>query len=182
MTFTTIKNSVDFDAEYCEETVKVPLLTMVVVVLLISAPLVWMIMRINEAGTRATSVSEYSALVEIVNYDVTEVSSMLSGNSEVVVKLDQGKPVVTLVVPELVLIDEGNIAPQANLPLDVQLDAIYWHSVNPIVGIGKETYQIGDSFQGYEIVKIGKTDVHFKGKNGKIVVKDFYENLFQSKK
>ncbi len=40
----------DLSADYREETVKIPLLVTFVVLLLICAPLLWMILKINEMG------------------------------------------------------------------------------------------------------------------------------------
>lgn len=173
----------DLSADYREETVKIPLLVTFVVLLLICAPLLWMILKINEEGAKSTSVAKYNALVEIVNFDVDTVDTMLSADSSLNDLSSDGKaPVVTLIVPEVMLVDESSLSSGAMTPLNIQLDAIYWSPANPIVGIGEETYRVGDSLQGYEIIEIGKTKVRFRARDGSIVVKDFYENLLQSTK
>lgn len=165
------------DAEYREESTKVPVFMMVVVLVLVSAPLVWAISSINTAGSKAADVSKYNTLVQTVGTDLKTVQTMLADGAAGVDIQDR---TVTLIVPELVIVDEAKPG-DALAPLKIELKGIYWSPTRPLADIDGETYYVGDSIQGYKIIKIGKTAVHFKAKDGRIVVKDFYEDLLQNK-
>ena len=162
------------NVEYREESPKLPVVVLVATLVLVAAPLVWAILKIDAEGSKAADISKYTALIQTVGTDVGTVKAMLSSGS---VDLDAKERKVTLIVPELVLVDEAKPADSLS-PLKINMKGIYWNPTNPLVDIDNETYYVGDEIQGYTIVKIDKTAVHFKGKDGKIVVKDFYENLF----
>jgi hypothetical protein len=170
--------TMDLDAEYREESAKLPLVIAVLAVLLVAAPFIATILRINDEGAQAAVVTKYNGLIEIVTSDLGAADSMLHEQDRVNAGRQGG--VVKLIVPEVVLIDEKSLNPDADDPLNIELDAIYWSPANPIVGINGETYHVGEKVQGYEIIEIGKTSVRFKSKQGNIVVKDFYENLLYS--
>ncbi len=161
-------------AEYREETLKLPLFITLVAAGLVAVPLaVWMF-RINEEGFRSTDVTKYRALVETVSGDADAVSAMLHRDEQTLVEMKTAAPVVTLIVPEVVIVEK-----KENTPLNANLEGIYWSPSNPLVGIDGETYQVGDLVQGYKIIEIGKTSVRFKGPDGKTIVKDFYGDLFK---
>lgn len=162
------------DLEYREESLKLPVAALVVVLLLVAAPLVWTILKIDDEGAKAIDISKYNLLIQTVDSDVQTVNAILANEAS---GLESKERKVTLIVPELVLVDEMKPT-DSSLPLKINLKGIYWSPSNPLVDIDGETYYVGDKIQGYTLVKIDKTAVHFKDKDGKIVVKKFYENLF----
>ena len=168
----------DVIPEYREESAKIPFVVMVLLVLLIGGSLGWMIFRIDTEGSLAVNVSKYNMLIQTVSSDMQDISTILKDDS---VDMEERKHTVTLIVPEVVLVDERK-PEEGPAPLKVDLKGIYWSPSNPLVDIDNETYYVGDVIQGYTIVKISKTAVHFKAKDGTLVVKDFYENLLQNKK
>lgn len=170
------KDGLDLDVQYREESALVPLAIAVVASLLILLPAIWMISLINREGKQGAVVTKYETLVQGVRGDVDVVDTILvEGGLESVLAGRSGK--VRLIVPDVVLVDEVSEDPNAVKPLKIKLEGIYWSPTRPIVGIQGETYNVGDMIQGYEIVEIGKDDVHFKDKNGEVVVKGMYENL-----
>ncbi len=161
------------DTVYHEESAKWPVLILGVVLVLAITPWVWTLSKINYAGSKSADISKYTALIQFASADIDAVKYALASRST---KQAIQKRSVTLIVPELVVIDEVKLGTLS--PLQIKMNGIYWNPSNPLVGINSETYGVGDKVQGYVIVKIGKTAVHFKAKDGTIVVKDFYENLF----
>ncbi|MDF7799997.1 hypothetical protein P4C99_11025 [Pontiellaceae bacterium B1224] len=164
--------------EYKEESVKIPVAITMVLLLLVCTPLVLWIIKINDEGSRATDISQYNALVSKVNNDVRTVDAILRNDAEELeaIRSAQRTQVVTLIVPEVVIIEERAGAAKAK-PLNISLDGIYWSPNNPLVSIGDETYRIGDVLQGYEIIGINKTTVQFQAADGTLIVKDMYEDL-----
>ena len=169
--------------EYREESVKVPALITMVVLLLISAPLIFWLTKINEKGLKLADISRYDNLVAMVESDTRAVSAILNNDAAELAAINAARksPVVTLIIPEVVIQDEKK--PKEGVgPLNIDLEGVYWNSANPLVGIGGETYRSGDVIQGYEITHIGKTSVQFQAPDGTILVKDMYENLLYKAK
>lgn len=170
--------------EYREEDIRIPVMVTIVVLLVVAAPLVSWILKINKEGIRSTDITKYNNLIETVAGDVKTVDAMLRNDAAELAAITSTRkaPSVTLIVPEVVIVEErANKRTEAS-PLKIHLEGIYWSPANPLVGIGGETYRVGDVIQGYEIVKIGKTSVQFQHGDGTIVVKDMYENLLHSQK
>jgi hypothetical protein len=167
---------------YKEESVKIPAAVTVALLILICAPLVLWIIRINAEGIQATNTAKYDALVSKVENDVRTVDALLRNDAEELEAMRQAQQsqVVTLIVPEVVIVEEKK-NPEKISPLKVNLDGIYWNAKNPLISIGDETYRVGDVIQGYEIVRINKTTVQFRAPDGSLVVKDMYENLLNKK-
>ncbi len=170
----------DVRDSYQEESVKVPFFVTLVVLALVSAPIVYWMMKINDEGSRSANFSNYDALVEVVNNDVRMVDAMLRNDAEALsaIRSSRGAPMVTLIVPDVVIVQEkrsGN-SPEA---LKVTLEGIYWNPVTPLVGMNGETYRVGDVIQGYEITRIGKTSVQFQGPDGSIEKRGMYDGLLQ---
>lgn len=167
-------STVPMEAVYCEETVRVPFVVMLLLVVLVVVPSGWLIRRGNAVGARSVDVAEGKALARSVVGNLKALDSLLAGNG------DQMGPseVVTLIVPEILIVDASPPAQPEKAALSVEIKGIYWHPTRPLVDIGGETFSVGDEVaNGYVIVKIGKTAVHFKGKDGKITVKDMYEGI-----
>jgi hypothetical protein len=167
---------------YKEESVKIPVAIAVLLVILISVPMVLWILKINDEGTRSADVTSYETLIRKVNQDVRTVRAYMSNDAAELesIRNSQKNMVVTLIVPEVVIIDEKK--EQTIQPLKADLDGIYWSPSNPLVSINDETYRIGDIIQGYEIIKIDKTVVHFQASDGTIVLKDMYGDLLKGSK
>jgi hypothetical protein len=167
---------------YKEESVKIPAVVTVVLLVLICVPLVLWILRINEEGSRATNTAKYDAMVLKVKKDVLTVDALLRNDAAELEAMRVAKQaqVVTLIVPEVVIVEEKK-EPEKVGVLKVSIDGIYWSPKNPLVSIGDETYRTGDVVQGYEIVRINKTTVHFQAPDGSVVVQDIYENLLNKK-
>ncbi|MDH3981998.1 MAG: hypothetical protein OES84_03760, partial [Kiritimatiellaceae bacterium] len=159
---------VDPMAEYREESIKVPVVVTVVVVLLIVAPLIYWILQINAFGIRAADTTKYDALVQVVDSDVQTVDAMLRNDTaELEAILAARKtPVVTLVVPEIVIVDEKTSDPNRTAPLKGELEGIYWSAERPLVGIAGDIYRVGDKVQGYEVVQISKRSAQFRAEDG----------------
>ncbi len=178
----TIESDADFSAKYHEESAKIPILSTAVILLLIAAPFIVWIVKINNDGAKANNVSKYENLAQLVASDVRMVDAMLRNDAAALAAMYAGRkiPVVTLIVPEVVIVENRKDEPAKVTELNVELEGIYWSPANPLVGIGGETYRIGDMIRGYEIIRIGKTMVQFQSSDGTIVVKDMYENLLQN--
>ena len=179
----TLSTTHDVDTPYAEESVKVPALITVVVLALIAAPLGYWIYQINTAGEKSTNVERFYGLVDAVEKNVLTVTAMINNDAEALAAINASRkePVVTLIVPEVVIVDEKKPA-QGTGPLKIEMDGIYWSSARPLVSINGETYGVGDVIQGYEITRIGKTSVQFQAPDGTIEVKDMYENLLEKSK
>jgi len=167
------------DTVYREESTKRSVAIAGVALTLLIVPLVGSISRINAAGLKSADISKYTTLIRTVDSDMRTVEKALANRLS---GLESTERSVTLIIPELVIINEIKPDDERPTSLKIDLKGIYWNPSNPLVGINNETYRVGDKIQGYVIVKIGKTAVHFKAKDGTLVVKDFYENLFKSKK
>ncbi|VGO17543.1 hypothetical protein PDESU_06140 [Pontiella desulfatans] len=175
---------VDFVDDYREESTRIPLVITLLLLLLTAAPMSYWIFRINQVGTVSTDVSNYDVLVNAVANNVKTVDAMLNNDAEALAAINANskKQVVTLIVPEVVIVEDRGMEPKEQRALEIELEGIYWSPANPLVGINGETYRMGDSIQGYEIVRIGKTAVQFQGADGNIVVMDMYENLLKAGK
>ncbi|MDF7808433.1 hypothetical protein P4E94_13345 [Pontiellaceae bacterium B12219] len=161
---------------YKEESIKIPAGVTVVLLVLICIPLLLWILRINEEGARATNTAKYDAMVAKVQNDAQTVDALLRNDAAELEAMRAAKEAVTLIVPEIVIVEEKK-EPEKIGALKVNIDGIYWSPKNPLVSIGDETYRIGDVVQGYEIVRINKTTVHFQAPDGTLVVQDMYEDL-----
>lgn len=175
--------NIDLSVDYREESIKLPAAMAVVAMLLVGIPLATWIYRIDAAGKKLADVSKYEVLVEGVNGDVQTVNAVLSNDARLLegINRDEAKK-VTLIVPEVVIVENRKDQPKEQSPLKADLDGIYWNPANPLVTIDGETYRIGDIVQGYEIIEINKRSVRFKGQDGTVVEKDIYEGLLQNQK
>ena len=168
------KKNGDAIPSYCEESTKIPILLMAVLVLIIGVLLGLLIFKIDAEGTHAANVSKYNALIQTVSADTQVVSALLE---EGVSDMTSRERTVTLIVPEVVLVDENETKAQSSFK--IELKGIYWHPTHPLVDIDNETYGVGDGVHGYTITKIGKSSVQFKARDGGVVVKEFYEGLLE---
>ncbi len=173
----------DLTADYCEESIKVPLAITVAAVLLVGCPLGYWVYTINEEGFRATDVSKYNELVQSVEGNVQTVNTLLHCNADelAVINAARKASVVTLIIPEEDEPEEGKAVGAAaeSAPFRVSIDGIYWNPANPLVGINGETYREGDRLNGHTIVKIGKTTVRLRDAIGNEIEMDMYENLLK---
>jgi hypothetical protein len=176
--------NIDVSVPYREETVKIPAIITVVVLLLLAAPLVFWIYSINVKVAKSTDIARYEKLIASVKTDVRAVDAMLRDDSVELARINalRKKPVVTLVVPEVVIVEEKNAPSKSQDVLTAELEGIFWHPRNPLACIDGNTYRIGDTVQGHEIVMIGKEFVRFKALDGTITKLSMYENLFKKKK
>lgn len=171
----------DLMTNYREEGVRGALIITAVILLIIALPLGLWIVKVNKEGIAAADVTRFNALVKLVDTDVQSVGAMLRNDTEALdaMKASRKKPVITLVVPEILIVENERNNSSGPNPLTVELEGIYWSPRNPLVGIDGETYKIGDVIDGYEIVRITKTGVQFQSEDGNIVVRDMYENLLE---
>jgi hypothetical protein len=169
--------------DYAEESIKTPALITLVVLILIAAPLVYWQHNINRDGEKLTDISSFDTLVTLVASNTRTVNAMLNNDMEALAAINASRkqPVVTLIVPEVVILDEEKPVKGAGV-LNVKLQGVYWNPARPLVGINGETYGVGDVIQGYEITRVDQTSVQFQAADGTIVVKDMYENLLQEAK
>ncbi|WP_372846102.1 hypothetical protein [Pontiella sp.] len=180
----TSKANIDVSIPYREETVKIPAIISIVAVLLVAAPLVFWIYTINAEGAKSTDIARYEHLIASVKNDAAAVDAMLRNDAVELARINamRKKPVVTLVVPEVVIVEEKKGSSNSQDLLSAELEGIFWHPSNPLACINGDTYRIGDKVQGYEIVRIGKESVRFKALDGTITQLNMYENLFKKKK
>lgn len=164
---------------YREETVRLPVVLTLLLVVLIAAPLIYWMVLINREGTRTADVSRYTELVDALDSNVKMVDAMLRNDLEEVAAINEASKNdgIKLNVPDFVIIDEEPVAPRPKEQFDATLDGIYWSTSNPLVGIDGETYRVGDTVQHYEIIQIGKSKVRLHGPDGEIVIMDMNENL-----
>lgn len=174
----------ELSESYREESARVPVLITLLVLALTAAPLIWWIFRINEDGRKSTDVSRYSVLVNVVAANVKTMDALFRNDAEELAAMRAAakRPVVKLVVPDVVIVEENQQKQDASKPLKVSIDGIYWSPANPLAGLNGETYRVGDTIQGYEIVQIDKTSIRFQAADGTIVVMDIYDDLLQSEK
>ncbi len=173
--------NVGLSSEYREETAKLPVAITVAAVLLVGIPLAVWIFRIDEAGKISADISKYETLVQTVDGDVQTVDAILDKDAEAINAADK-KRTVTLIVPEIVIVEDRKNGSEKQSSLNIALDGIYWNPDSPLATIDGETYREGDTIQGYTIIEIGKRSVRFKGKDGTIVEKDMYEDLLRSQR
>ncbi len=171
-----IQESAKAGLTYREESVGIPVLSTVLVLVLVAAPLFWTLVRINRDGVKSTDISRYEGLAQAATLTVQTVDAMLRNDEAelAAIRAGQSPDKVTLIIPE---IEIKEIAPHNKTKLDVGLINIYWDVANPLVGIEGDTYGVGDKVQGYEIINILKTKVYFRGPDGKTVIKDINEDL-----
>ncbi|MDF7824474.1 hypothetical protein P4B35_10660 [Pontiellaceae bacterium B12227] len=167
------------DENYREETIRLPAVLTLLLVALIAAPLVYWMVQINREGTRTSNVSQYTVLVDALDSNVKTVDAMLRNDTEeLAAALEASRnDIVTMIVPEIIIIEDE---PEPSAPketFDVKLDGIYWSPSNPLVGLSGETYRVGDRVQGYEIIQIGKSKVRLHGPDDEIVIMDMNEKL-----
>lgn len=168
---------------YREQAIHFPIAVMVIALLLVCAPSLFWIHRVNAQGNSKNSVVHYHALLDLVAADIRAVDALMRDDATALAALDATRkaPVVRLIVPDVVIV--GEKVPEKEVsPLRSVLEAIYWNKTNPLATLDGETYRVGDSLQGYEIVAINKSTVHFKGGDGKVVVKDIDEDLRKYKR
>lgn len=163
---------------YKEEGALVPAGIALLLTILISVPLVIWIMNINEIGIQTANVDKFEQLIVKVDADAKTVDAILHNDAEALARIraDQANQVVTLIVPEVVIVEQNEGAKTVG-ELRVKIDGIYWSASNPLVGINGDTYRVGDVIQGYEILRIGKSIVQFQSPDGTIVVKDMNASL-----
>jgi len=94
-------------AVYAEESPRLPALFALALALLVAAPLAHWIVRVNRQGARDTNLAAYRQLVQAMQTDAAEVDAILHNDDEALAALGASrKPVVTLIVPEVVIVDE----------------------------------------------------------------------------
>jgi len=174
----------DLSTGYHEESIRIPAVITVVILLLIGIPMALWIYRIDKTGEKATNISKYETLVTSVDSDVQVVNAVLDNDATELEAINAARSAgtVRLIVPEVVIVEQRDNSSKVNSPLDIEMDGIYWSPANPLMTIGGETYREGDTIQGYIIVDIGKRSATFKGKDGSLIEKDIYENLLQNKR
>lgn len=165
--------------EYREESPKLALVIMLIVVVLIALPLGWMIRDIGASGFKAADTTKYSTLAKSVTEDIVAVRNMIENElaDEKIVIGIASAPMVSLITPDIGPTNMEEAASVDNGELDVVLKAIYWNPREPLVTIGTENYTVGEKVQGYTIKEIRKTEVVFLSPVGETVVKYFYEYL-----
>ncbi|HEY5653689.1 MAG TPA: hypothetical protein VIR63_04900 [Pontiella sp.] len=165
---------------YQEEGLKVPVVIVMVVLCLIITPLGYWIYKTDQQGSQSSNAEKYDSIVRVVEADVAYVKEVLKGDKEEMKDFLEAKnsPIVALKVPETGSNEVSNMPGNPKV-LNVSMEGIYWSSDNPLVGLGGETYRVGDKVQGYEITYIGKTSVEFKAPDGSKLVKEMYESLLK---
>jgi len=102
--------------------------------------------------------------VQTVDGDVQTVDAILDKDAEAINAADK-KRTVTLIVPEIVIVEDRKNGSEKQSSLNIVLDGIYWNPDSPLATIDGETYREGDIIQGYKIVEIGKRSVQGQGWN-----------------
>lgn len=166
-------------SEYREEPIKPAIYTMLVLVVLVAAPLVWVNQKIGAEGFKVADTTQYKDLVMVVAQDVKTVNRMLD-NELVDESQLRGVKTVTLITPDIMPTNMGEAA--SSRKFKIVLKGIYWSPSDPIVTIGEENYHTGEMIQGHRIVEIRKTEVVFEDPMGEKVVKYFYDYLETPKK
>ncbi len=167
---------------YREESPKIAVVTAVVAVMLVGAPLVLANKKIDDAGNRGADVSKYAKLVKNLDNNVQVVQRVLEKGivKESVLAatgLVSAKG-TTLITPPVVPTNRNESTNDPN-ELNVVLSAIYWNPRDPLVTIDNENYYVGDKIKGFTILEIRKTEVVFRSPAGEKVVKYFYDYLDQ---
>jgi len=168
---------VELPAAYRELPVGPPAAAAALVLLLLCAPSLFWMHRTNAQNARGNDVADFHALRDAVGADIRTVDALLRDDAAALAALEAARkaPVVRLITPEVVVIEEKR--PVEPPSLKGKLEAIYWSPANPLATIDGETYRVGDTLQGFEIVAIEKSTVHLKGGDGKVVVKDIDEEI-----
>lgn len=168
-------------AVYREESIRIPTAITLLLLIAITIPLVAWIFKIEKAGKLATDVSKYDQLAQRVDDDVKVVAAYLSNDEAeqqaLLAAYRTGS--VTLIVPDVKIVESRDPALTKDETLNFEMDGIYWSPSNPLVTIEGETYRVGDTVHGHEIVGIGERSVTFKSRDGALVQKDIYDDLLQ---
>lgn len=164
---------------YHEESIKVPVIITVVVLLLTSLPLTSWILNINREGTLAADVTNYQELIRRAADDVRVVDILMRNDNEALALIRQSSQIldVDVIAPSVTITAKPKQKDRMAVQLNVKLEGIYWSAANPLVGINGETYGVGDVIQDHTIIEIGKTAVMFEGGDGIIIEKNIYEDL-----
>lgn len=164
---------------YREESPKPAVITMIVAVALVGAPLALANKRIGDDGQRAADVSKYAQLASHLNDNVVVVLNALKKGIVNESKLKESGTLSnkgpTLITPDLAPTNMNEESdPNA---LEFKLSAIYWSPRDPLVTIDNENYNEGDKVKGFTILEIRKTEVIFRSPAGETVIKRFYDYL-----
>jgi len=134
----------------------------------------------DQAVMMQADLAEYEFVEQSVSVDLQSIQSMRQHDASTIEDIHaamRGQP-VTLVIPDVVIVEKSATGASPS-PLTVEVDGIFWNQENPLVTLGGETFRVGDLVQEYEIVRIGKTAVFFRDRDGNTVEKDIYENLLK---
>jgi hypothetical protein len=166
---------------YQEVNAKQEILLMLVLVVLVTAPLIWLNVKIEKEGARSADVSNYDVIMKNIDQNARSVRQLRGVEVEALAALkysgESGK--TSLIVPNDGNTNSDDMAASRNL--DIELSGIIWNPAAPLVIIDREIYKKGESVNGYEIIKVSRTEVTFRNSTGDIVVKQFYEYLETSK-
>ena len=150
---------------------------MLVLAVLVTAPLVWLNMKIEKEGAQSADVSNYDVIMKNIDRNARSVRKLRNVEIQALAALkysgDSGK--TSLIVPNDGSTNSDDMA--ASRKLDIELSGIIWNPDAPLVIIEREIYKKGESVNGYEIIKVSRTEVIFRNSMGDTVVKQFYEYL-----
>ena len=163
---------------YSEESPMLAIIIAIVVVVLVGIPLGLLNKKISDEGSLAADVSRYTGLADKVGDNVRVVREMLEKGLVDKAMLDAAlAPRVGLILPDIYPENLEEAKNQAPNKLDIELNAIYWSTTDPLVTIDNENYRVGDKVKGFTILEIRKTEVVFRSPLGDKVVKYIYDYL-----
>jgi hypothetical protein len=121
---------------------------MLAVVLLVSAPLVWLNLRIERNGAQSVDVSSYDRLLSKIETDAAAVRQMRKREVDALASLKNTdmKPTMMVIVPETAPTNSGDAAAMEGM--EIALSGIIWKPEDPLVIIGREIYRKGDEVDG----------------------------------
>ena len=122
------------EKNYREESAIMPMVLLLVLVVLISAPLLWQTRRISAAGAKAVNVEEFKTLISMANAKIVGVNILLKQKNVVALEM-LDEVIVQEEIPSDEMVADAMQAPSVK-PFKIDLKGVYWHPTRPLVDIG----------------------------------------------
>lgn len=156
----------------------------------LAAPLFWYSWEVETKGAVAADVASYFDLVFQVNEQIGAAHEKLTLEKIDIAVIDDATDLERFNLTRIMEGSKGVVVPvekpepepQEMQVEDIQVSGIIWNTGDPLVIVGRDVYRKGDEVAGCEVIKIDKTEVTLRCKDGGIVVKYFYEYLNENKK
>lgn len=164
--------------EYHEESSRPAIFATLVVVALIAAPLAWANLKIEEEGTQAADISEYTSLASQLTGKIVTLRTIIEQGVLEDAELENNTIEirnVPFIIPDSIPTNVVAVVEDPNA-MNFRMSGIYYNTHDPIVTIDGENMHEGETIKGFKILEIRKNSVIFRSPLGETVIKNFYED------